>query len=122
MSTTVPVPAPKNVTDNKNKKHKDETKPIDFNMLTASVITLFSVLTILTVLYNAMYKKDGDTLSHSLLLIAVSLYLIQSTFVHYVCIDISNLVYFIIKTPFAKEQLKNIGIRVESFSSSAHSL
>ena len=119
MSTTVPAPAPIHVTDNKNKKHKDETKPIDFNMLTASVITLFSVLTILTVLYNAMYKKDGDTLSHSLLLIAVSLYLIQSTFVHYVCIDISNLVYFIIKTPFAKEQLKNIGIRVESFSSSA---
>ena len=119
MSTTVPVPAPKNVTDNKNKNHKDETKPIDFNMLTASVITLFSVLTILTVLYNAMYKKDGDTLSHSLLLIAVSLYLIQSTFVHYVCIDISNLVYFIIKTPFAKEHLKSIGIQVESFSSSA---
>ena len=74
MSTTVSAPAPINVTDNKNKKHKDEMKPIDFNMLTATVITLFSVLTILTVLYNAMYKKDGDMLSHSLLLIAVSLY------------------------------------------------
>ena len=122
MSTTVPAPAPApaaNVKHNKTKKHEDETKPFDFNVITATVITLFSVLTILTVLYNAMYKKDGDTLSHSLLLIAVSLYLIQSTFVHYVCIDISNLVYFIIKTPFAKEHLKSIGIQVESFSSSA---
>ena len=118
MSTTVPATSPVNVTDNKHKKHKDETKPMDFNMLTASVITFFSVLTILTVLYNAMYKKDGDTVSHSLLLIAVSLYLIQSAFVHYVCMDISNLVYFIIKTPFAKEHLKTIGIQVESFSPS----
>jgi len=119
MSTKVPAPAPIIVTNNKQKAHTEETKPLDVNMLTATVIAFFAVLTILTVLYNAMYKKDGDTVIHSLLLIAVSLYLIQSAFVHYVFMDISNLVYFIIKTPFAQDHLKTIGIQVESFSSSA---
>ena len=114
MSKTVPaaVKIPEN-------KHQDEFKPMDANKITATVIVVFSVLTILTILYNAMYKKDGDTLSHSLLIIAVSLYLIKSAFAQYVFLDISNLVYFIIKTPFAQQQLKTIGIKVESFSASS---
>ena len=117
MSTTVPAPASVVLTENKHTKHKDETKHTDLNMITAGVITFFSVLTILTLIYNAMYRKDGDTLCHSLLMIAVSLYLIQSVFVNYIFLDISNLVYFILRTPYAQKQLSTIGIKVEPFQS-----
>ena len=59
------------------------------------LISLFCLVSIILAAYNAIIKETD--LGYTMLIIAGSLYVIQSSFVNYVYLDIMNVLFYIIQ-------------------------
>ena len=77
------------------------------------LISLFCLVSIILAAYNAIIKETD--LGYTMLIIAGSLYVIQSSFVNYVYLDIMNVLFYIIRTPYFVNLLESIGLSTEGF-------